>query len=351
MSIYRQKPQYTPRPSLLHRLLQALFILLLLAGLASALFLFFFRGYVVDTPDGPRLELPFLAKREKSAAVFSNDPAVTLPDAAEPSALLQPLHAVRLSTEVILDGTAQKEMEKAGCNAVVFDMRDENGALQYVSSLPLAIESGASAATPGLNDAILAMNQNPELYTIARVSCFPDPKLAQVKPELCLLRPSGAPWRDESSTPWLSPNQDAVQQYLLQICEELSDLGFDEVLLTSCAYPTNGPLSQLYGSEDESIEALSVTVEDFYGEVRRVLEAKSTRLSILWEPSPTNNQNQSFSGQNLEAIALTADRIWLNGDHDAAVSVFSSRGLSYANLPFVCVISKSGNFSYSWAVL
>ncbi len=43
-----------------------------------------------------------------------------------------------------------------------------------------------------------------------------------------------------SGQTWLDPTQETVQAYLIGLCRELADLGFDEILLTHCAYPTQG---------------------------------------------------------------------------------------------------------------
>lgn len=349
MSIYRKRPQYTPRPSLLHRVGTVLFFLLLLAGFLSAIFLFFFRGYVVDTPDGPHLELPFLAKESATLPVASTNVSVTVPE-ADSRPLLEPLHAIRLSCDTIMDGSAHDKMQKAGCNAVIYDMRTDDGSLNYVSDLNLAIESGASAALPNLNDAIRSMNASPDLYTIARVSCFSDSKLAKLKPELALSRASGATWMDDSKVAWLSPNHDEVQSYLYDICRELGALGFDEILLTNCAYPTKGTLSQISGSED-SVSAFSASLEDFYRQMRTIANAKGVRLSICWESSEGSEEEKAASGQTLESLVLSADRVWMKESYAEAVNVFSSHGLSCSNFAFVSILSNPGKSSFSWAIL
>lgn len=353
MSIYRQAPHYRPKPSPWQRIAKVFLILLLLAGLISAIFLLFFRGFVVDTPAGPRLQLPILSKTQPSDegsadAVFSNDPTVTLSDESA-AAPLSPLHAILLSSDAILDGTVKEQMQKGGGNAVIFDMRMEDGSLGYVSKLRQAIDSGASAATPGLNDAIRTMNQNPALYSIARVSCFSDEKLTRLEPDLALKRGSGVAWRDESQRAWLSPDRDTVQTYLLDICRELRALGFDEILLTNCAYPTNGALAQRYAGSD-SVETLALTLEGFYHEVRRVLAEEGMTLSVFWQPSPMNEQNQPCSGQRLEDLLPLSDRVWLEEDGPSTQEVFSSRGLSSAKLSVISVLNQPGGASSSWAI-
>lgn len=359
MSTYRQRPRYSTRPSLGHRLGRLLLILLFLAGLASAVFLFFFRGYVVNTPSGPRLQLPFSLQTQTQAkpsgadtTVFGTDTSVTLPESTSPPSakLLSPLHAILLSEDSILNGTAASEMKKAGANAVILDMRGADGALHYVSKLKTAIASGASAASPGLNEAIQTMNRNPSLYSIALVSCFSDAYLGKLQPELLLQRDAGVPWRDQGNMTWLSPSKDAVQTYLFDICRELSDLGFDEILFTNCAYPIQGARAQQFENCD-SVETLSLTLTDFYQEARRVLKEESVSLSLFWEDAPKNDKQKPLSGQSLEDILPLADRVFLEGDETQASEVFSSRGLSCTRLSLVTILKEPGGTSNSWAVL
>lgn len=349
MSLYRQTPYDTSKPSFFRCIGRLLFILLLLGGVCSAIFLLFFRGYVVSTEDGPRFELPFLANKQEAQAAFANEPSLSVPT-EEPSSMPTPLHALSLSSDAIMEESAYHQMQQAGCNAVIFDMRTQDGALHYVSSLEFAIASGASAALPERNDAIRRMNQNPSLYTIARVSCFPDAKLAASNPDLCLMRPSGVPWRDQAQSAWLSPHNKTVQTYLFDICRELSALGFDEILLTNCSYPSKGFANQTFYDNDDSISAFSVTLEDFYQELHSILDAKQVYLSIQWEPSEQNNHNQELSGQTLESVVLSADRVWMHADWDEATEVFSSHGLSFPKSSLVLIVNALEESSFSWAM-
>ncbi len=45
--------------------------------------------------------------------------------------------------------------------------------------------------------------------------------------------------------PGWTPTQETVQTYLIGLCRELADLGFDEILFTHCAYPTQGETDTL----------------------------------------------------------------------------------------------------------
>lgn len=354
MSVYREKPRQRTSTSPSRVLGKTLLILLLLAGVASAFFLLFLRGYVVDTPAGPRLQLPLLsaqATQPEADAVFSQAPGVTVPDGApDTRSPLSPLHAIRLDMQVVEEGRAEEAMRKAGCNAVIVDMRDESGALSYVSKLPEAIESGASDASPGRNAAISRMNANPNLYSIARISCFSDEKIGALLPAWTILRAGGVPWRDADARPWLSPEQDAVQTYLLEICREVSALGFDEILLTTCAYPA-GDVQGLSSDPAQVAQARARTLDTFYGAVQRTLREEGVNFSLCLETETQEiAAGAALNGQSPEQLLLSADRIWTKDDPTHAQAVFAARGLTAVDLPLVSIQKQKGSASSSWAI-
>lgn len=352
MSYHRHSSHYHKRREPWQRLGRALFALLLLAGFAAAVFLVFLRGYVIDTAEGPRLQLPLFSggsllgkdSEEASAPALSAESTVSLPD----TPLLSPLHAIRISEEALLEDTALQLLQDAGGNALILDMRDEQGRLHYVSKLPDAIESGASASNPALNERIRTLNLRAEVYSIARVSCFSDDYLTALRPSLALQREGGVPWRDEAMRPHLSPSQPEVQQYLSAICRELAALGFDEILLDGCAFPTKGARAQLFTGGD-AVAALAVQLEDFYQTLRREASAEGLYLSLRYSPSETDAAGRPQNGQVLETLLPLADRVWLEEAVNSA-EVFAARGLSVSNLSLIPILENPGLKSASWAV-
>ncbi len=348
MSLYRQPRGYGAKPSFTRRLQKTLLALILLGGLFSAAFLFFFRGYVVETAAGPRLQLPFLAGSGQAVAA-SGEAVVSLPDTSAPTPaaadpLLLPLHALTLTQEDILAGDVPAQVEAAGCNAALFDLRGPEGSLAYVSALALAIEAEASDAKPGLNEAIREMNAHPDLYTIARVSCFPDETLGEAAPHLFLKRASGALWRDEGGAPWLSPASEEARGYLLDICRELAALGFDEILLTDCLYPAFSPED---GPQNARPDTFALTIEDFTGEIRRTLDAAGVKLGILWEPGEPQAPSR---GQSLEALALAAHRVYCAQRRSEALETWVSSGISPKTLAPVFLLDAPGGEAESWVI-
>ena len=79
-----------------------------------------------------------------------------------------------------------QKIDETEINAVVIDVKDDNGRITFQMDQPLVEETGAVEAfipdIQGLMDTLKEHN----IYTIARVVSFRDPYLAEKKPELAL---------------------------------------------------------------------------------------------------------------------------------------------------------------------
>lgn len=201
----------------------------------------------------------------------------------------------------------------AGCDGVVIPMKTADGRLEYVSRLDRAADNAASSGDPDRNAALRSLNAQPGVYTVAMVSCFRDGLAAESDPMLSLRRPSGSPWLDRSGAGWLDPAQPEVQAYLIGICRELAGLGFDEILLTHCAYP---PTAELAGAPDRA-----GTLETFCRQLQGSLSPWGTALSIQGEGDAA--APEAASGQTPALLATFPGRVWAAEADRAALSAFA----------------------------
>ena len=142
-----------------------------------------------------------------------------------------------------LDQLADAQTLADGYDGVILPMKTADGALGYVSCpSPLAADAGASSGDPDRNEALRALNDTPGLYTVAQVSCLRDSALVREEPGLSLHRVSGSPWLDESRQGWLDPRPAPGPILPHRPVPSWLQLGFDEILLTDCGFPTQGDL-------------------------------------------------------------------------------------------------------------
>lgn len=291
-------------PSLPSRIGRALLVLLCSAGVLSGGFLLLC-GLGVLSP----------AAISQQVSAWLHPPAASTPASAPAEDLSlpeenDPFQGVFLS----LDQLADAQILADGYDGVILPMKTADGALGYVSALPLAADAGASSGDPDRNEALRALNDTPGLYTVAQVSCLRDSALVREEPGLSLHRVSGSPWLDESRQGWLDPAQPQVQSYLIGLCRELAQLGFDEILLTDCGFPTQGDLDSL-----RAVEEKEETLETFCRQLQGALADTPVTLSVMGQRDSVTAD--PVSGQTT-ALLATFGRVWTQAEDQEALAAF-----------------------------
>ena len=291
-------------PSLPSRTGRVLLVLLCSAGVLSGGFLLLC-GLGVLSP----------AAISQQVSAWLHPPAASTPASAPAEDLSlpeenDPFQGVFLS----LDQLADAQTLADGYDGVILPMKTADGALGYVSALPLAADAGASSGDPDRNEALRALNDTPGLYTVAQVSCLRDSALVREEPGLSLHRVSGSPWLDESRQGWLDPAQPQVQSYLIGLCRELAQLGFDEILLTDCGFPTQGDLDSL-----RAVEEKEETLETFCRQLQGALADTPVTLSVMGQRDSVTAD--PVSGQTT-ALLATFGRVWTQAEDQEALAAF-----------------------------
>lgn len=282
----------------------AVLVALLLAGL------FFGQEYIVYTDGGLRLDLPFLAPEEtplpdpgdvsvviRSQESQSEEPAEPIPE-EEP-----PMLARELPVEAVLDGTALQKLEEAGANALVLEMKDREGMLNWVSEQTGPYMEQVNAKPQGINESLVQWNQG-DVYTVARVCCFRDNTVPYYQKSMAI-RSSEGNWRDELGLRWMNPASEEARNYLAALCGELAGLGFDEILLEDWAFPAVGNLGAItWGEEPDRVRA----EEEFLAQVEQALAPYGAKLSVRVEEDALTGES---GGQTAGLLEKYARRIWL----------------------------------------
>lgn len=291
-------------PSLPSRIGRVLLVLLCSAGVLSGGFLLLC-GLGGLSP----------AAISQQVSAWLHPPAASTPASAPAEDLSlpeenDPFQGVFLS----LDQLADAQTLADGYDGVILPMKTADGALGYVSALPLAADAGASSGDPDRNEALRALNDTPGLYTVAQVSCLRDSALVREEPGLSLHRVSGSPWLDESRRGWLDPAQPQVQSYLIGLCRELAQLGFDEILLTDCGFPTQGDLDSL-----RAVEEKEETLETFCRQLQGALADTPVTLSVMGQRDSVTAD--PVSGQTT-ALLATFGRVWTQAEDQETLAAF-----------------------------
>ena len=339
---YRGYHSYRGRNGL--RTFLKILIVLLLAILALLVGVWFLlEPHMVYSSDGVRIQLPFLQETEPE--IQESAPIVVTTPAVKPSPTPEPEEAFRglmLPESALYDETAIQQLQQAGATAAIFDMKRDEGMLGYVSSLPLAIQAQVSASDPELNAAIKQFNSG-EVYTVARVSCFRDKTVPRTDMSLAIKTNAGN-WRDTWDYRWLSPANENARQYVIGVCTELAQLGFDEILLDNCAFPTQGELSWIKQGDNYPSEALTEELTRFFEQLRAALaDYPEVKLSVVTTLEVLNGEADR-SGQTTDLLTEQADRLFVAAGDEEALPAWKEKTV-------VPILEQAGDAQISWAVL
>lgn len=166
------------------------------------------------------------------------------------------------------------QMEGTGLNAVVIDLKDDEGRITCEMDSPLVNEIGASRVLiqdmPGLIESLKERG----IYPIARVVAFRDPYLAEQKPEWSLHMTDGSIYRDGNGLAWVNPYRQEVWDYLVEVGKKAGELGFAEVQFDYVRFSVDsGAEGVTFAPEDtqgrSKTEAISQFMDYAYNELAR----------------------------------------------------------------------------------
>lgn len=305
-------------------ILKLLIALLLILVVVLAGIVFFNRDQLKgpEEPEEPQTEQTVPEQPELEPAPAPEPEPLPEPEPApepEPEAMT----AVSVSMEQVMNNTWRQALEQAGGNAVVVNMKPDDGTLNW--------EMGASPHDGGVNASLWLMNSNAD-YTVARISCFRDEALANTY-EYCIHSNSGYRWKDFGGVHWVSPAHREVQDQLIEQVVDLARLGFDEILLDHCGYPQDGTgeMTWIKRGEVYDLEHLDVVIGGFLERLHEALEQAG------WGPVISIRTNAAVVEGNGDRTGLTgavleqyADRIWMSGEDLAtpAADVLTQAGLT-----------------------
>ncbi len=131
----------------------------------------------------------------------------------------------------------------AGLNAVVLHVKDPHGRIRWKSNNQLAQKMGAVASN-GLVEHTLRRLKAKGFWCIAKLDVFVDHRLIYNNPFMGILDiRTGGPWNDKNGLYWANPYNRKVWEYNIALCQELVDLGFDEIQFDYIRFPSDGDLS------------------------------------------------------------------------------------------------------------
>jgi hypothetical protein len=197
----------------------------------------------------------------------------------------------------------------AGFNAVVLHVKDPHGLIRWKSENELANAIGA-VASYGLVEHTLKKLKEQGFWCIAKLDVFADHRLVRHDPYLGILDiRTGGPWTDKNGLYWANPFNKKVWEYNISLCQELIDLGFDEIQFDYIRFPSDGDLSVMNYPVMDGTLSRSRCIGKFLETAYARLKPTGVTISVDLFGLVAWKSEDFGVGQQIEAIAPHVDVI------------------------------------------
>ncbi len=307
-------------------------IVLVLVILGAVGFMVLQEHIVYDGTGTPHLRLPQQETEDTGTPPEEEEPVeVVIQEPEGP----QEIHAFSLPAQALTQQTVEAALAEpqAECNAVAVTLKDSAGLVYFDAA---GAVSGTVRTEADTTAALEALTGQEDLYTVARISCFHDPKAANAEVESMGLKNTGGYiFYDGNNSQWLDPAKPEARQYLTGIIREAAALGFDEILLTDVSYPTEGKLDKIaYGEVDRQAQ-----LGAFLAEVRLALEGYDVTLSVELPETAVLNGAEETSGASLAQFAPHVDRLYAVTTSDRTTALSALAAAAEGTPDFVAELS------------
>lgn len=312
-------------------------VVVLVALVAAFLLLFTaLQKYIVYGQGSLRVVLPFM---EEEAAV-NNETIDTYRPSVNASLVLDGYDYTAVRTDAGVGVSALKaiyvpasEMTETGlanyvgrlelnnANGLVLELKPQSGQLSYASGVEMARAYGLNGSLD-LAAQVSSLKER-GVYLVADLACCVDDLLASRNTNLALKTQSGEVYRSEAGA-WLDPYSPDLRGYIADLCLELADMGFDEVMLTYAAHPEATDL--VYSQEMTTPPDPVSTVSSFAVAMEKAVGDR-IKLSLRCSADALRN-GVGVNGQDMSLMLRVFDRVYCASER-ASIDTDLATALSY----------------------
>ncbi len=233
----------------------------------------------------------------------SSEAVVVRPDRTEYTAGLS----------VVLDRDVVRNSEKfeaflqsavaQGVENVIIELKDAEGYLYYKSNLRDAKNCKAISSNAITNlSAIISKLRENSITVTAKINCFSDRTATDIADAAVKYQgENGGKWLDDykenGGKSWLNPYSDTAVNYLLNIAKELTDMGVDNVLLSSLRFPGGHQQFAYYGYDSNTVSREECLAR-FVSKMKATLEYANSEVWVEVDMPHYLGQQPEIYGTN-----------------------------------------------------
>ena len=205
-------------------------------------------------------------------------------------------------------------------NALLLEMKPRSGNLMWFSQADAAVAYGLSSENEITNSIqrYVDMLKEKNVYLVAKISCCVDERFPAYSTLVALKTASGMNYYDETGM-WLDPYSQKVRDYVVEMVQELYDIGFDEVALADLRHPVpeeDREVDFLYNAEMSTTPSAEGGICGFAITVaQRLADRPEGKVLSIYSYTPVSLvKTDQGTGQNTPLFFKLFDRVYYETD-------------------------------------
>jgi len=200
-----------------------------------------------------------------------------------------------------------KLIEQSDVNAIVVDIKNEQGYLAFKGNVKLADSIGTYKRRVIRDiEKFISYYKDKNVYLIARMSLFKDNLLPNKRTNLAVRVGRGKVYINKEGMSWSDPYSQDVQNYNIELAKEVANVGFDEINFDYIRFPAR---KGLVFSKQNNHKNRQYAIEIFLKKVRTALNVHNVFLSVDTFGHICWNYKETQIGQNMKTMAKYVDYI------------------------------------------
>jgi len=274
---------------------------------------------------------------------------------------LEQVRAVFIPSDQINKTKVEESVSRLSTgNSIVIEMKPRSGNLMWHSMSSVANNYSLNydtEVTANIQSYVDYIKEH-SVWLVAQISCCVDNRLASYSTGIALKTAAGTDYYDETGT-WLDPYNSVLRSYIVDMCEELYAMGFDEVVLADIAHPSLEEGKEVaYTMDMSQSPSTQSAVCGLAMYVADQLEKRSGVLSIYANTAYSLVKTDNATGQSVPIFLKKYDRIYYVTDkytytfnlQDMERSL-SEKEASFRFVPVVTNYLPSDPATISWVLI
>lgn len=200
-------------------------------------------------------------------------------------------------------------IDKTELNSIVFDVKDDNGYIDYNCTIPEVVKTGAVKSYYDI-DEILDEFEERDIYSIARFVAFKDNVLPRARTDFAMLnKDTGNPIILEGST-WVDIYCEEAWDYYINIIKDLASRGVDEIQFDYIRAPSRGNIASAEYPHNVDGYDKVWAIKNFLKKVQEETKTYNIKISADVFGWVFIIENDQGLGQLIEEMAPQLDYIY-----------------------------------------